>query len=194
VIGAALAHAQRYPQQVVALLQDEASFYRQPSQASLWAGAGRRQPHLGWSHRANTLVRVAGVLNAVTGATHTRQAAKITVPQLLQSYRQVLEAYPQALMIYLIQDNWPVHNHPRVRQFWADHPRLHVLFLPTYAPWLNPIEKLWRWVKQSFYHAHPFCDDFGQFKQQLTACLAEAAAMPAAIKRYCGLNTFDLFN
>lgn len=177
----------------MALFQDEASFYRQPSQASLWAWAGRQQPHLAWSCKSNTLVRIAGVLNALTGATQYLQASRITVKNLLRSYRQILQAHPQALMIYLVQDNWPVHYHPQVREFLAEHPRLQVLFLPTYAPRLNPIEKLWRWTRQHLCHAHPFCDDFRQYKEHLQGCLAEAAAHPDDMRRYCGLTTCNLF-
>ena len=178
---------------MVALFQDEASFYRQPSQARLLAEAGRRQPRMAWSHRSNTLVRVAGVLNALTGASDTMQAARITVPALLKSYRAVLDAYPEALMIYLIQDNWPVHNHPDVLHFLQRHPRLQVLWLPTYAPRLNPIEKLWRFAKQALCHAHPFCDDFNEFKRQLSLCLAEAAARPAYMLHYCGLDPSNVY-
>jgi transposase len=194
VIGAALDHAAQYLQSAVAVFQDEASFYRQPSQASLWAQAGRRQPRMRWSHRANTLVRVAGCLNAVTGHTQVLQADRIDLRRLLASYQQLLQAYPEALMIYLIQDNWPVHFHPRVKAFLAEHPGLVVLPLPTYAPRLNAIEKLWRWTRQTLTHAHPFCDDFRQFRAQLGASFAEAASNPDAIHRYCGLQNSRLFS
>lgn len=193
VISAALEHAARCPHCVVAVFQDEASFYRQPSQGWLWAWAGRRQPRMPWSHRSNTLVRAAGCLNALTGISHVLQAKHTTVPKLIASYHQLLAAYPEALMIYLIQDNWPVHYHPRVRDFLADHPRLVVLYLPTYAPRLNPIEKLWRWVRQTLCHAHPFCDDFTLFKAHLGACFAEAVAVPAEIRRYCGLEKSKIY-
>jgi transposase len=193
VIGAALEHAASHSGAVVALFQDEASFYRQPTQASLWARMGRAQPHMLWSPRSNTWVRVAAVLDAITGQTYYRQASKITVPQLIKSYQQVLDAYPQALMVYLIQDNWPVHKHPTVMAFLARNSRLQVLFLPTYAPRLNPIEKLWRWAKQTLCHDHPFCDNFTDFKAQLGLCLDDAATKPAYIKHYCGLSSLNLF-
>jgi transposase len=188
VIAAALEHAEHCPGRAVVLFQDEASFYRQPSQGWLWAWMGRRQPRMPWASRANTLVRLAGCLNAHTGDTHYLQASKITVPRLIESYRQLLAAYPEALMIYLVQDNWPVHSHPKVKAFWEAHPRLVVLFLPTYAPRLNPVEKVWRWLRQTLSHAHPYCDDFRQFKAQLARCLAESQACPAVIRRYCGLE------
>lgn len=177
----------------MALFQDEASFYRQPSQGWLWSWAGRLQPHLAWSHRSNTLVRVTGVLDAVSGENLTLQAAKIRVPCLLRFYQQVLDHYPQALLIYLIQDNWPNHKHAQVQEFLAAHPRLQVLFLPTYAPKLNPIEKLWRWVRQTLCHAHPFCDDFRQFKVQLQQSLGDAAQNGPDLLRYCGLTNSKIY-
>jgi hypothetical protein len=194
VITAALEHARRYPDRVVVLFQDEASFYRQPSQSWLWAYIGRKQPRMPWSHRSNTLVRAAGCLNAVTGATHVLQAKQFTVPRLIEFYRQTLAQYPDALMIYMVQDNWPVHYHEKVRDFLAQHPRLQVLYLPTYAPRLNPAEKLWRWVRQVLCHAHPFCDDFNEFKAHLRACFDQAAAAREALRRYCGLDDLKIFS
>lgn len=193
MIGAALQAAESHPGAVVALFQDEATFYRQPTQASLWGRMGRAQPHMLWSCRSNTWVRVAATIDALSGRILFRKAAKINISQLIKSYEQVLEAYPDALMIYLIQDNWPVHKHPKVMAFLTRNPRLQVIFLPTYAPRLNPIEKLWRWTRQTLSHAHTFCDNFTEFKAQLNACLDTAATMPAYIRHYCGLCSFKLF-
>jgi len=189
-----LEHAAACPGRVVALFQDEASFYRQPSQGWLWACAGRQQPHLAWSHRSNTLVRIAGCLDAGTGQTLYHHAPHITVPELIRSYRELVAAYPEALLIYLIQDNWPVHFHPDVQAFLAQQPRLVLLRLPTYAPRLNPVEKVWRWLRQTLAHAHPFCDDFREFRRQLDAACRLAQDAPNDLRRYCGLHNAHLFS
>jgi len=149
---------------------------------------------MAWSHRSNTLVRIAGCLNARTGQTHFHHAPRISVAELIASYRQILQAYPDTLMIYLIQDNWPVHFHPRVQAFLAQHPRLIVLPLPTYAPRLNPAEKVWRWLRQTLAHAHPFSDDFRRFRRQLEAACVLAQALAHTIRRYCGLEKVQLFS
>ena len=193
MIAAALREAQAHPGSIALLFEDEASFYRQPTQASLWAGAGRRQPHLPFSHRKNTLVRVAGTIEAVTGTTCFREAPKFTVDELLRFYRQLLTHYADRTMIYLVQDNWPVHFHGRVQEFLLQHAQLQVLRLPTYAPRLNPVEKTWKWVRQHFSHAHPYSDDFLRFREQLTSCLQAIGVQPLVIRHYCGFDNLKIF-
>ena len=35
----------------------------------------------------------------------------------------------------------PTHKHPKVRAWVAARPRYHVHFTPTYASWLNQVER-----------------------------------------------------
>ncbi len=44
-------------------------------------------------------------------------------------------------MIHLILDNYGTHTHPKVQEWFADHPRYHLHFTPTGASWLNLIER-----------------------------------------------------
>ena len=76
-------------------------------------------------------------------------------PRLRQCRLQAARQYPDAQNIYLVMDNWPVHFHPDALDALAQDSRLELLALPTYAPWLNPIEKLWRLVRQRVTHAQP---------------------------------------
>ena len=170
------------------LFTDEASFYRQPSQAWLWARMGRQQPKLHYSHRSNTLMRVVGVLDALSAGVQVWDFPRVTADRLAGCWKQLGSLYPQARTIYLVMDNWPVHFHPNVQAALAAEPRIQVLPLPTYAPWLNNIEKLWRWVKQRVTHAHPWCDDFLLFKQQVRAEFHRLTSGSPELKRYCGLD------
>lgn len=43
--------------------------------------------------------------------------------------------------IHLIMDNYGTHKTPRVRAWFARHPRFHVHFTPTSASWLNQVER-----------------------------------------------------
>lgn len=49
--------------------------------------------------------------------------------------------------LFLIWDRLNAHRGKRVRCFIAKHQRLHVEFLPSYAPELNPNEYGWSYLK-----------------------------------------------
>lgn len=180
--------ARTAPDTHVVLYQDETTFYRQPTQAWLWAPFGRLQPHLPWSHRANTRLRVIGYLNAVTGAVHSEDMSVVSADRLAKSVARLSDWYPDAETISLVWDNWPVHQHPQVMAALERQPRVRVLWLPTYAPWLNTIEKLWRWTRQRVSHAHPWCDDFAEFRRQIRAELATLVQGSKDLLTYVGLS------
>jgi putative transposase len=41
----------------------------------------------------------------------------------------------------LIVDNYATHKHPKVKAWLAQRPRFHLHFTPTYASWLNQVER-----------------------------------------------------
>lgn len=171
------------------VFQDESTFYRQPSQGWLWSWMGRRQPRLHYSHRSNTRMRVIGYFDASNGALHTQDTSTVTAERLAKSVRGLSQRYPQAERIYLVWDNWPNHYHPKVQEALASQPRVKVLPLPTYAPWLNPIEKVWRWTRQRVTHAHPWSDDFREFREQVRMEFQSLAHGSEELMKYTGLCT-----
>ena len=47
---------------------------------------------------------------------------------------------------------------------------IELLFLPTYSPNLNLIERLWKFVKKECLYAH-YYDTFDKFKENIEDCL-----------------------
>ncbi|HAL49297.1 MAG TPA: hypothetical protein DCP37_16225 [Dehalococcoidia bacterium] len=189
VLDQALQEAANHPGEVIALFTDEVSFYRQPSQAWLWSNMGRRQPKLRYSNTQNTLMRVVGLLEAAKAGVHVWEFPKVTADRLAGCFGQIGSPYPEARRIYLIMDNWSVHFHPKVQEALAADPRIQVIPLPTYSPWLNNIEKLWRWAKQRITHAHPWSDDFLLFRRQVLDEFQRLNGGSPELKRYCGLQS-----
>jgi len=59
--------------------------------------------------------------------------------------------------IILIQDGAPYHTSKAMRQFFKNKAhRLTVYNLPSYSPDYNPIEKLWKKIKEKEIHLHHF--------------------------------------
>jgi transposase len=70
--------------------------------------------------------------------------------------------------IYLTLDNSPTHFDDEIDAvIRMANGRLIVLYLPTYSPWLNPIEMLWRSMRYAVTH----CELFASLSDLTTAFL-----------------------
>ncbi len=198
----------------VLLYQDEFTYYRQPAGGFGWAATGSKEPLAERAYRANTRTRVTAALDAQTGRVTALQAPRIGGRELVRFYERLGAAYPAADRLYVVQDNWPLHTHPDVLAAlmpqeapWATWPRPHppnwptapspaarrldlpiqLVPLPTYASWTNPIEKLWRWLKDECLRFHRAADDLAALRQEVLAFLARFAHGSDALLRYVGL-------
>jgi len=201
----------REPERYVLLYLDEFGFERQPTLSWAYTKRGTALPLAERSYRTNTLCRGIGALNALSGQLTYEQHSKITLPRLSNFYHHLVQDYNWAECIYVVQDNWPVHVHPDVMARlqeqtspfwpsvpanWPDQPRpravhdslpIQLLFLPTYSPWLNPIEQLWRWARQEVIHLHRFSDDWLTLKKRVLDFMARFASGSTELLNYVGL-------
>jgi hypothetical protein len=201
------------------LFLDELTYYRQPSLARAWAAQGVAQPRAYRSHRSNTATRLLGTLDVADGRVVYYQGARVGPQELVRFYQQLRAAYPTAPRLYVVQDNWPWHFHPDVRVAlepqeqpwpwyrparWSTEPSaaavrrwgalqlpIQLVPLPTYASWLNPIEKLWRKLKQELLHLHRLADHLDELRTLVTTYLDQFAGGSRELLRYVGLSPPD---
>lgn len=62
-----------------------------------------------------------------------------------------------------------------------------LVYLPTYAPWLNPIEKLWRKAYQEVLHLHRYSDCWEELIQRMHDFLSRYTSGSNELLRYVGL-------
>lgn len=185
--AACVAAAHRQPRRVVTLYLDEMSYYRQPSVSRAWATRGaRQQPLARLSYHRNDLRRVVVALDVVTGRVISEQWPKVGVRRLAAFYQLIRRHYPAAQTIHLIQDNWPIHFYPQVERAAAEA-KVEMVRLPTYAPWLNPVEKLWRKLRQEVLHLHRLSDDWQTLQERVRTFFETFADGSQALLRYVGL-------
>jgi transposase len=93
-----------------------------------------------------------GAVNYHTGETvviFRRRKRRREVAELLQA---LLDQHPDEI-IYVAWDNASTHEDDEVEAVVrAACGQLVLLYLPTYAPWLNPIEMLWRHFRREVTH------------------------------------------
>lgn len=179
-----LAHA--HPEAVVLLYEDEFTYHRRPSVSRDWAPVAADAPRAAQGLGTNKRRRVAACLDALTGRVVAWQRYRFDRHTLARFFRAVAAAYPAAAAIFVAQDNWPVHFHPDVAAALAGTP-IRPLWLPTYAPWTNPVEDLWRGLNGEVLHHHGFDDDWDGLQEAVAAWLDGWAAGSADLLRMVGL-------
>jgi transposase len=177
-----------HPKERVALLLDEITYTLWPEPSRNWCEqAPAPRPLADRKKSSYKRYRVVGALNALSGQVNVLQGSRISGEVFSRFLRQLNAAYPKAKIIYLIWDNWPVHSCDAVQTTLSQLPRLRVISLPTYAPWLNPIEKLWRKFRQEIDYLHPLADDWKGLRQRVQQFFDQFAHGSIDLLRYIGL-------
>jgi hypothetical protein len=192
--------------------EDEFSLYRHPSLSMAYSPMGKSQPLAEMGHKSNYVWRFASALNAWTGQVTYVGYAKLDIAHMTVFYQRLVQAYPNLPLLKLVEDNWPIHYHPDLLAAFQPQafpygfhrpascpsepkpstPHLNlpieVVPLPTYAPWTNPIEKLWRFLYQEVLHLHRFEDDWPGLKQATHQFLDLFATGSQDLRKYVGLS------
>lgn len=185
---ACLESARQAPDRVVTYYLDELSFYRQPTVADDWHPAGHEQPLARRAHRSNIYHRVLGALNAVTAQVVFRMGKTTDVAFICRFLRHLREQHPDVEVLNVILDNWyRVHDHADVRET-AQQERITLVYLPTYSPWLNPIEKLWRKAYQEVLHLHRHSEAWSELIERMDAFLSAFSNGSSGLLKYVGLS------
>ena len=73
----------------------------------------------------------------VIGSLHQRHRAI----EFLKFLNTIDQNVPVHLDVHLVLDNASSHKTPKVRRWFAQHPRFHLHFTPTSSSWLNLVER-----------------------------------------------------
>lgn len=179
-------YSRQAPAQIVRLYQDELTYYRRATVGYDYCRAGGDGPRAEQGWGANTARRIAGCLDAATGAPFAWQRAHFDHRTLQRFYEAVEAAYPQAEQLFLIQDNWPTHTAGELVAALRGS-KITLVALPTYAPWTNPIEKVWRQLYAEVLHQHRWVDAWAELQAAVQGWLDRHAEPSPALLRYVGL-------
>jgi transposase len=115
---------------------------------------------------------VLGALNVVTHQLVTvKNTTYINALSVCELLRQ-LAAMHVGIPVTLILDNARYQKCALVQQL-ADTLHIELLYLPTYSPNLNLIERVWRFVKKKVLYSR-YYKDFASFQRAIGECLTRA--------------------
>mgnify|MGYP002064831989 FL=1 len=137
------------------LFGDEASFPQWGSLSYTWAKRGQ-QPVVKTSGKRRGY-KVFGLIDYFTGRFFCKghDKGRLNTASYQSFLAEVLSKTRKHII--LIQDGAPYHTSKAMRQFFAKKAnRITVFELPSYSPDYNPIEKLWKKIKEKEIHLHYF--------------------------------------
>ncbi len=120
----------------------------------MWARVGQQVeiPTPGQEERAYGI----GAVNYHTGETVMTTREHKRKADIAAMLRALIDRHPTGI-IYLTWDNSPTHFGGEIENVLKEaQGRLVLLYLPTYSPWLNPIEMLWRSMRYGVTHCELF--------------------------------------
>lgn len=171
------------------LFQDEVSFAQWGSLGYTWAPVGE-QPVVKTSGKRKGY-KVFGVIELTSGRCFYQTLTERFNSERYQDFLTYVLAQTTQHVI-LIQDGARYHTSKSTRAFFAAHrDQLTVFQLPSYSPDYNPIEFLWKQVKQRATHNQYF-PQFDDLIAAVDRTLAFFAQQPERIRGLIGRYLQDL--
>jgi hypothetical protein len=129
---------------------DESGFLMAPLVRRTWAPCGQTPLHYQRTRHHRKVSAIAALLvspgrQRVRLCFRLHPDTNLRAGELIAFLRQLLGHVRGPVV--LIWDRWRPHRARLLEAFVARCPRLHVEFLPPYAPELNAVEYLWAWLK-----------------------------------------------
>jgi transposase len=121
---------------------DELDIHLLPKVGAAWMPKGSQEEVM--TPGKNAKHYLAGALNLVTGELIYGFGPRKTHALFRDLLMQLDLTYPapRVTRIYVVVDNYSIHKAKAVEQWLTSHPRFIVLWLPTYCPRANPIERV----------------------------------------------------
>lgn len=129
-----------------------------------WILKGKNNDKFIKTNSGRERLNLNGALNLKDQRTVVLQEETINSDSTIRLLKRLGKVQPKG-KIYLVLDNASHHHSRQVKLWLKGRRRFKLVFLPTYSPNLNPIERLWR-----FFHLkvtwNRYFETFEEFKRQ----------------------------
>ena len=133
-----------------------------------WQTKGKRGTVNVPSNTGRKRITVLGAINAITGGCTTMMTENNCDQEtMIATFHEVRKRYPDNKEIVMILDN-ASYNHAYKTCDNADLLGIRLVFLPTYSPNLNLIERLWKLLKKVVVK-NKYYATFDAFKNAITS-------------------------
>lgn len=145
------------------------------------------QPAFGWIKTgvrkeipANTgreRINLSGMIDVIQHNVIVQEDRTLNAEASIQFFRRIEDAYPTKRKIHIFCDNASYYRNSAVKKC-LETSRVELHFLPPYSPNLNPIERLWKWMKERVIY-NTYYEHFEEFKAAVMGFFVVISTMTA---------------
>jgi transposase len=135
----------------VVLFEDEFSLSNTATLSATWSPVGK-QPVIKSKQSKRERVTGLGSVNPITGQLVVSFAKSGNYRAFKRHLQKILRTYRDKRKIIIYVDNVRFHHARLLKYFLAVHKQLEIRYLPAYSPDLNPVERVWWYMRKSITH------------------------------------------
>jgi transposase len=130
------------------------------------------QPAYGWiqkgvrkeipANRGRSRINLSGIIDVIDHKVLVQEDKMLNAEATISFFRKVETAYPQKSSVHVFCDNARYYRNKAVTEYLKT-PKVRLHFLPPYSPNLNPIERLWKWMKERVIY-NTYYEEFEDFR------------------------------
>ena len=133
------------------------------------------QPTYGWiqkgvrkeipANSGRSRINLSGVIDVIDHKVLVQEDKILNAEATISFFQKIEEAYSEKTRVHVFCDNARYYRNKIVIEYLkTSRVRLH--FLPPYSPNLNPIERLWKWMKERVIY-NTYYSEFEDFKSAI---------------------------
>jgi len=133
------------------------------------------QPAYGWikkgvrkeipTNTGRSRLNLSGIIDVVSHKIVIQEDKTLNTESTLCFFQRIEKAYPTKQKIHVFCDNASYYRNRAVKQY-LETSKICLHFLPPYSPNLNPIERLWKWMKERVIY-NTYYEHFEEFKNAI---------------------------
>ena len=140
-----------------------------------WIKKGVRKEIPGNSGRSR--LNLSGVVDIISHKVFIQEDEMLNAEATMSFLRKLEEGYPIKTKIHLFCDNARYYRNKAVTHYLKTS-KIQLHFLPPYSPNLNPIERLWKWMKERVIY-NTYYREFEDFKSAVFGFFAVLSTLDA---------------
>jgi transposase len=145
------------------------------------------QPAYGWiqkgvrkeipANSGRSRINLSGILDVINHKVLIQEDKMLNAEATISFFRKIEAAYPGKKRIHVFCDNARYYKNKAVTEYLRTS-KIKLHFLPSYSPNLNPIERLWKWMKERVIY-NIYYREFEDFKLAVFGFFAAISTLAA---------------